>query len=180
MFVDLLLLFGFIIISALGFFQGTVKLVIALVTFYASVILASLYFKFAASYIARSGTSPIIADAVSFFLILAICFILLLAAALYTFRYVRFPNKLEFIDRILGLLFGIVLGAVGMSIVGMVLRFLFVSHSIGDPYPLTRSLQSSTRTSNILPLLIENIMPQIFRIIGPFIPEAALPFFSIR
>ncbi|MBV9789124.1 MAG: hypothetical protein JOZ51_13160 [Chloroflexi bacterium] len=67
-----------------------------------------------------------------------------------------------------------------MSIVGMVLRFLFVSHSIGDPYPLTRSLQSSTRTSNILPLLIENIMPQIFRIIGPFIPEAALPFFSIR
>ena len=180
MFVDLLLLSGFIIITALGFFQGTIKLVIALITFYASVILASLYFKFAASYIARRGTSPIIADAISFFLILAICFILLLAAALYTFRYVRFPGKLEFIDRIMGLMFGIVLGVVCMSILGIILRFLFISHSIGDPYPITRSLQNSVRTSTVLPLLIQNIMPQIFRLVGPFIPDAALPFFNIR
>jgi uncharacterized membrane protein required for colicin V production len=180
MFVDLLLLVGFIIITAVGFFQGTIKLVLALVTFYASVILASLYFKFAATYIARRGTSPIIADAVSFFLILTICFILLLAAALYTFRYVRFPGRLEFVDRIIGVLLGVLLGVVCMSIVGMVLRFLFISHNVGNPYPITRTLQSSTRTSTLLPLLMDNILPQFFRVIGPFIPEAAIPFFNIR
>jgi uncharacterized membrane protein required for colicin V production len=180
MFVDLLLLVGFIIITAVGFFQGTIKLVIALVTFYASVILASLYFKFVAVYIARQGTSPIIADAVSFFLILAVCFILLLAAALYTFRYVRFPGRLEFVDRIIGVLLGVLLGVVCMSVVGMVLRFLFISHSVGNPYPITRTLQTSTRTSTLLPLLMDNILPQVFRVIGPFIPEAAIPFFNIR
>ena len=180
MFVDLLLLFGFIVITATGFFQGTIKIMIALVTFYASVILASLYFKFAALYIARRGTSPVIADAVSFFLILAICFILLLAAGLYTFRYVRFPGRLEFVDRIMGVMLGVVLGVVFMSIIGMVLQFLFITNHIGDPYPITRSLQSSTQTSTLLPLLITKILPQVFNTVSPFLPEAALPFFRPR
>jgi membrane protein required for colicin V production len=180
MFVDLLLLFGFIVITAVGFFQGTIKLVIALVTFYASVILSSLYFKFAALYMVRRGTSPVVADAICFFLILAICFILLLAAALYTFRYVRFPGRLEFVDRILGLMLGVILGVVCMSIVGMVLQFLFISHRVGDPYPITRSLQTSTQTSVLLRVLIDRILPQVFALVAPFLPEAALPFFRPR
>jgi membrane protein required for colicin V production len=180
MFVDLLLLFGFIVITATGFFQGTIKIIIALVTFYASVILASLYFKFVALYIARRGTSAVVADAVSFFLILVLCFILLLAAALYTFRYVRFPGWLEFVDRIMGVLLGVLLGVVFMSIIGMVLQFLFISNSVGDPYPLSRSLQTSTRTSTLLPLLMQTILPQIFNTVAPFLPEAALPFFRPR
>ncbi|HEX6290984.1 MAG TPA: CvpA family protein [Herpetosiphonaceae bacterium] len=180
MFVDLLLLFGFIVITAVGFFQGTIKIVLALVTFYASVILASLYFKFASLYMVRRGTSAVVADAISFFLILVICFILLLAAALYTFRYVRFPGRLEFVDRIIGVMLGVILGVVFMSIVGMVLQFLFISNSIGDPYPITRSLQNSTRTSTLLPLLINNILPQVFSLVAPFLPESALPFFRPR
>jgi len=180
MFVDLLLLFLFVIITGIGFFQGTIKLLIALVTFYASIILSSLYFKFLALWFIRRGTSSIVADAISFFIILTICFIILLAAALYTFRYVRMPGRLEYLDRLLGLLFGVVLGIVLTSILAMVLQYLFISNNAGNPYPISRALQSSTRSSTLLRLLIYNILPQLFTFVAPFLPDAALPFFSPR
>lgn len=178
MFIDLVLLLLFIIIAGLGFFQGTIKLVIAIVTFYASIVLSSLYFKFLASYMARRGTNTFVADAISFFLILVIAFAILLSLSLYTFRYVRFPGKLEFVDRILGVLFGVVLGVVLTSILSMVLQYVFISHSAGDAYPISRALQGSVRSSVLLPLLIYNILPQLFAVVSPFLPDAAIPFFN--
>lgn len=180
MVVDLFLLIVFIIVTGVGFFQGTIKLTIALLTFYASIILASLYFKFLSLYMLRRGTSSIVADAVSFFIILAVCFIILLTAALYTFRYVRLPGRLEFIDRIIGVLLGVVLAVVVTSVLAMVLQFLFVSNNAGNPYPITRALQGSTRGSSLRPLLIFNILPQLFTLVSPFLPDAALPFFNPR
>jgi membrane protein required for colicin V production len=178
MVVDLFLLAVFIIVTGVGFFQGTIKLAIAILTFYASIILASLYFKFLSLYMLRRGTSSIVADAVSFFIILAICFIILLAAALYTFRYVRLPGRLEFVDRIIGVFLGVVLAVVVTSILAMVLQFMFVTNNAGNPYPITRALQSSTRASSFRPLLIFNILPQLFTTVSPFLPDAALPFFN--
>jgi membrane protein required for colicin V production len=178
MFVNLLLLALFIIIAGVGFFQGTVKLVIALFTFYVSVVLASLYFKFMALWFTRRGTSAIIADALSFFLILFICFVILLGMALYTFRYVRFPGRLEFVDRILGVVVGVVLGVLAASIIAMVLQYAFITHNAGNEYPITRALQRSTQTSTLLQLLIYNILPRLFAIVSPFLPDAAIPFFN--
>lgn len=180
MVVDLFLLVVFIIVTGVGFFQGTIKLAIAILTFYASIILASLYFKFLSLYMLRRGTSSVVADAVSFFLILTICFIILLAAALYTFRYVRLPGRLEFVDRIIGVVLGVALAVVVTSILSMVLHFLFITNNAGNPYPITRALQSSTRASTLRPLLIFNILPQLFTLISPFLPDAALPFFNPR
>lgn len=180
MVVDLFLLAVFIIVTGVGFFQGTIKLTIAILTFYGSIILASLYFKFLSLYMARRGTSTIVADAVSFFIILAVCFIILLAAALYTFRYVRLPGQLEFVDRIIGVVLGVVLAVVVTSIMAMVVQFLFVTNNAGNPYPITRALQSSTRSSTLRPLLIFNILPQLFTVVSPFLPDAALPFFNPR
>lgn len=178
MFVDLLLLLIFIVIAGLGFFQGTIKLIIALVTFYASIVLSSLYFKFLSIYMVRRGTSSVVADAISFFLILAVSFALLLALSLYTFRYVRFPGKLEFVDRILGVVFGVMLGVVLTSIVAMVFQFLFITNSAGNAYPISRALQNSVRSSTLLPLLIGNILPRLFTAVSPFLPDAAVPFFN--
>lgn len=178
MLIDLLLLFLFIIIAGIGFFQGTIKLIIALVTFYASVVLASLYFKFLSLQFVKRGTSSIVADATSFFMILAVCFVLLLAMALYTFRYVRIPGRLEFVDRILGVVFGVVLAVVFTSIVAMVLQYLFITNNAGNPYPISRAIQSSTRSSTLLPLLIQRILPQLFTVVSPFLPDAAIPFFN--
>lgn len=178
MFIDLLLLCIFLVVAGVGFFQGTIKLLIAIITFYASTVLASLYFKFLALAMVQRGTSSIVADAISFFLILAICFAILLAAALYTFRYVKLPGQLDFVDRVFGLTLGLVLGVLASSVVAMVLQFLFISHSAGNPYPLTRWLQSSTQGSQMLPLLMGNILPRLFTAVSPFLPEAALQFFN--
>ena len=180
MIIDLLLLLVFIIVTGVGFFQGTIKLAVAILTFYASIILGSLYFKFLSLFRTRRGTSSVVADAVSFFIILTICFIVLLAAALYTFRYVRLPGSLDFVDRIIGVLLGVVLGVVVASIVAMVLQFMFVTHSAGNPYPITRVIQGSTRASSLRPILIFNILPQLFTAVSPFLPDAALPFFNPR
>ena len=175
MFVNVILMALFLIVTGAGFFQGTVKLVIALVTFYMSVVLASLYFKLMATYF--SNTSPVVAEAVSFFIILALCFIILLAMSLYTFRYVRFPGRLEYLDRILGVGFGVILGVVAASIIAVVLQFMFITHNAGNEYPITRALQRSTQNSQILQLLLSNIMPRLLTILSPFLPDAALPFF---
>lgn len=178
MVVDIFLLAVFIIVTGVGFFQGTIKLAIAILTFYASIILASLYFKFLSLYMLRRGTSSIVADAVSFFIILTICFIILLAAALYTFRYVRLPGRLDLLDRIIGVALGVVMAVVVTSIFAMVLQFLFVSNNAGNAYPISRALQSSTRASTLRPTLIFNILPQLFTLVAPFLPDAALPFFN--
>lgn len=182
MFVDFLLLIFFLIVVATGFFQGTIKLLIASVTFYASIILASLYFKFVSLAFTRRGTSPIIADSLSFFLILTIAFVFLLTMALYTFRYIRMPGRLEYVDRMLGVVLGVVLGVILASILAMVLHYAFVTHSAGNGYPITRWLQGSTRNSTLRQALIFNILPQLYASVAPFLPDAALPFFrpSIR
>lgn len=176
MFVNLVLMALFLIVTGTGFFQGTVKLVIALVTFYISVVLASLYFKFLATYF--KNTSPVIAESVSFFIILAICFVILLAMALYTFRYVRFPGRLEYVDRILGVVFGVVFGVLLACVTAMILQYAFISHSAGNEYPISRALQRSTRSSQLVQVLIYNILPRLFAAVSPFLPDAALPFFN--
>lgn len=180
MFIDLVLLAIFIIVVAVGFFQGTIKLLIAIVTFYASIILASLYFKSLSLLFVRRGTSAVVADAISFFLVLFLCFVILLAMALYTFRYVRFPGRLELLDRLLGVVLGVVLGLVVTSIVAMVLHYAFITHNIGSLYPITRFLANSTRESVTRELLIFNILPRLYVTVAPFLPDVALPFFQPR
>ncbi len=179
MIIDLLLLLVLIVISITGFFQGAIKLVLATLTLYASILLASLYFKFLALYLARYAFGPVLADALSFFLVLLGCFLLLLAAALYTFRYARLPDRFELLDRMVGTVFGILLGIVASSLIAMVLRYAFIDHDLASQtsLPLVRTLQQSTRSSRLLPVLLTHILPQVYTLVAPFLPDAAVPLF---
>jgi membrane protein required for colicin V production len=179
-FVDLLLLVLLIAITAAGFFKGTIRLIIAVITFYASIVLASLYFRFLAVFFTARGTSEIIANAISFFLILFLCFVILFAAGVYTFRYVRVSGRLDYLDRLLGTFLGLVMAAMVAAIVSIVLRYTFI---VNDPaatagFPLTRAFQGSVRRSAILPLLIDHILPRLYVFLDPFLPDAAKPFFQ--
>ena len=178
-FVDLLLVLLFIAVTAMGFFQGTIRIVIALVTFYASVVLSSLYFRFLAVFFTRRGTNPAIADAISFFLILIVCFLILFAAGVYTFRYVRVPGRLDYLDRLLGTLLAVVLAAMVGVIVSMVLQYAFVRFDAAATagFPLTASFQRSVRSSTVRPLLLDHVLPRLYTSVSPFLPEAAQPFF---
>ncbi len=178
-FIDLLLIVLLIAITAAGFFQGTIRIIIALITFYASIVLASLYFRFLAVFFTNRGTASQIAEAVSFFLILLICFIILFAAGVYTFRYARLSGRLDYLDRIVGTFFGLLLAAMVGVVLAMVLNYAFV---INDPaaassLPITGWFQNSVRSSTMRPILLELMLPRLYASVGPFLPDAAQPFF---
>ena len=178
-FVDLLLVLLALATIATGLFQGTIRIVIALITLYASIVLASLYFRFLAVFFTRRGTSLPIAEAISFFVILVICFAILFFATVYTFRYLRFPPRLNVIDRMLGTLLGIVLAAmVGVSL-SMVLHHAFVRHTVAatGSVPMVGMFQRSVRSSRIMNLLLDRARPRLYASMAPFVPEAAQPFF---
>lgn len=179
-FVDLLLLVLLIAITATGFFKGTIRLIIALITFYASIVLASLYFRFLAVFFTARGTSEAVANGISFFLILFLCFLILVSAGVYTFRYVRISGRLDYLDRLLGAILGLLMAAMVAAIVAIIFRYTFI---LNDPaatasFPLTRAFQNSVRRSALLPLMIDYILPRLYMVLGPFLPDAAQPFFQ--
>src|SRR5215470_1048896 len=90
---------------ALGFFQGTIRLLIAIVAFYIGIILASLYFTTVGLFFQRRFNSTLyVGQITAFALILLVAFLLLSIAGFYTFRYAKMPASLDFIDRIIGTL----------------------------------------------------------------------------
>jgi uncharacterized membrane protein required for colicin V production len=181
-FVDLLLLVLLIAITAAGFFRGTIRLIIALVTFYASIVLSSLYFSFLALFFTRRGTSSAIANAISFFVILLLCFIILFSAGVYTFRYIRIPGRLDYLDRVLGTGLGLLLAAMVTGIVAMIFHYTFVNNdpSASANLPLTAAFQRSVRRSTVIPLLLDHVLPRLYVTVGPLLPDAAQPFFQPR
>ncbi len=181
MMIDLLLLGAIISVAAVGFFQGTVKLFSALAVFYASLILASLYYNWVSIALIRRGVDPVLAQISSFSMVVIITFALLLAATLYTLRYVRVPARLEIPDRLLGTGVGMVLGFVVSSMAALVLRYAFVTHSLAGSgtLALLRGVQSSVRSSALAPLLWEEVVPQLYVLLAPFLPDTARALFTL-
>ncbi len=178
-FIDILLMLLVLAITATSFFHGTIRVIVALITFYASIVLASLYFRFLAVYFIGRGTSEAVADSASFFIILVLCFILLFLAGSYTFRYVRLPARIEVLDRIVATLLGLLLGALVAVVMSMVMQYAFVRHDIAATakFPLTRAFQRSVRGSALRPILLQHGLPRVYTSVSPFLPEAAQPFF---
>ncbi len=179
--IDLLLLGAIIVVAAAGFFQGTVKLFSALAVFYASLILASLYYNWLSIALIRRGVDPVLAQISSFSMVVLVAFTLLLAAALYTFRYVHVPARLEIPDRLLGTGVGMVLGFVVSSMAALVLRYAFVAHSLAGSGTLAlfRGVQNSVRHSTLAPLLWEQVGPHLYVLLAPFLPDAARALFTL-
>src|SRR5215216_7146193 len=88
--IDLLFILLLLAGLALGFFQGTIKLLIAIVAFYIGIILASLYFPIVGNFFrVRFHASLEVGQIMAFGLILLLSFLLLTVAGLYTFRYAK-------------------------------------------------------------------------------------------
>lgn len=182
-YIDLLLLilmFGFL---ALGFFQGTIKLLIAIISFYVSIVLASLYFQFVGAFFRqRFRTSGDGSQIIAFAVILLVGFLLLTMAGIYTFRYAKMPASLDFVDRIVGTLFGLVLGGLIVGMTAEVLFLFFVDRSpaSGISFPIMLSLQATTRSSFLVLFFKDNVLPLIFALVRPIMPAEAGSFFKLR
>jgi uncharacterized membrane protein required for colicin V production len=176
----LLMLFGFL---ALGFFQGTIKLLIAIISFYVSIILASLYYSFLAEFFrTRLRTQGEGGQIIAYAIILLLGFLLLTVAGIYTFRYAKMPPSLDFVDRVVGTLFGFLLGGLLVGMTAEILHSFFVvrSPASGVSFPIMRSLQTTTRSSFLIVFFMDNVLPLIFTLVRPVLPAETGPIFRIR
>jgi uncharacterized membrane protein required for colicin V production len=178
MLTDLALLVVFVAVVGVCFWSGMIRSIIALVAFYASVVLASLYFKFASVFVTRRGIEDRVADVLSFVTVLVVAFAILAALSVYTFRYVRLPGQLEFFDRLLGAAVGMVLAVAVLTTIAMLLHYTFIAGSTGNQGGIAGLLRRVTQASSLVPILTSNLLPRLFRVVSPFVPDAALPLFQ--
>ncbi|HEU5089372.1 MAG TPA: CvpA family protein [Roseiflexaceae bacterium] len=178
--VFILLVLAFL---ALGFFQGTIKLLIAIISFYVSIILASLYFQLVGSFFRqRFRTNLEVGQITAFGVILMVAFLLLTFAGLYTFRYARMPPSLDFVDRIVGTLLGLVMGGLILGMLAEILHLLLIVRSPANEitFPIMRALQSSVRQSFLVGFFGNSVLPLVFNIVRPLIPPEAYFLFRVQ
>lgn len=168
---------------ALGFFQGTIKLIIAIISFYVSIILASLYFQVSGVFFRQQFNLTMeVGSIIAFGVILLISFLLLMTAGLYTFRYAKMPPSLDFFDRIVGTLFGLVMICLFLGILALILKDLFIYRDVASTvtFPIMHSIQSGVRTSIMVQFFSTSILPLIYTTIRPVLPSQSELIFRIR
>ena len=168
---------------ALGFFQGTIKLVIAIVAFYVSIILASLYFQALGNFFRlRFRSSVEVGQITAFASVLLVAFLLLTIAGLYTFRYLRVPHSLDFLDKIIGTMFGLLMAALFMGMLAILLKDLFVYRSPATEasLPIVIAFQRGVRTSTLVGFFGNNILPLLYGFMRPILPAEAELIFRVQ
>jgi membrane protein required for colicin V production len=181
--IDLLFLLILLGGLALGFFQGTVKLLIAIIAFYIGIVLASLYFQAVGNFFRlRFNSSAEVGQITAFATVLALSFLLLTAAGLYTFRYFKLPSSLDFFDKILGTLLGLVIAALFMGILAILLKDLFVFRNPASSasLPVIISFQAGVRSSTLVGFFGDNILPLIYSSVRPVLPRESDIIFRVR
>jgi len=166
----------------IGIFEGTIRLAIAIIVLYVSIVLASLYFQPMGEFLrVRFHSTQYAAQLTGFALILIVSFVLLLLAGLYTFRYVRMPSALEFLDRIIGSLLGLLLGGVVLGMLALLMRDIFVYQSLSATmnYPIIVNLENSTRSSLLIDIFHGYVLPVIYNTLDPFLPPEANIIFKL-
>lgn len=181
--IDLLYILLLLAGLALGFFQGTIKLLVAIIAFYVGIILSSLYFQIVGNFFRRRfNSSQEVGEITAFAIILLTSFLLLTIAGLYTFRYAKMPPSLDFIDRIIGTVLGLAMGALFLGMLAILLQKLFVFRELGDlgGLPIMAAFQSGVRNSGLVTFFAENILPWIYVSLQPILPREADIIFKVR
>jgi uncharacterized membrane protein required for colicin V production len=168
---------------ALGFFQGTIKLLVTIIAFYVSIVLASLYFQAVGNFFRlRFESSQEVGQITAFATVLLVSFLLLTVAGLYTFRYLKVPPSLDFFDKIIGTLLGLLLGALFMGLFAILLKDLFVYRSPATEaaLPIVISFQGGVRSSTLVTFFGDRLFPLLYRTIRPILPSEADFIFRVQ
>jgi membrane protein required for colicin V production len=113
--------------------------------------------------------------------VLLVSFLLLTMAGLYTFRYAKMPSSLDFLDRILGTLLWLVLGALFLGILAILLRDLFVLRNTAGSltFPIMQAFQESVRLSFLVKFFGTNILALIYNLVRPVLPQGSEVIFQV-
>jgi membrane protein required for colicin V production len=180
--IDLLFIVLFFGALAVGFFQGTIRLIIVILAFYLGTVLASLYYQSLADIFVRElGGQRFVSQYVAFALIHLFSFIVLTWVGVYSFRYVHTPHHLEMVDRIIGTALGVIIGGMILGLSAVLLWNLFIVRGFANiDYPITRWLGGQIGASLMLRFFANAILPNLYEIIDPFLPDAARIIFQVQ
>jgi membrane protein required for colicin V production len=181
-FIDILFIVLFVTSLAVGFFQGMIRLAVLLLALYLSMVLASLYYTAMGEWLAHNfGAQRYVGQYVGFALVLFFGFLLLSAAGIYTFRYARLPGRLEYVDRVGGVVLGMVLGTFFIGTFAALLFNLMIARGGSSiNFPLMRALGSAVSGSTLLNYFSTTLLPMVYTILGPVLPEGARLIFSVQ
>ncbi|GAB4437102.1 MAG: CvpA family protein [Chloroflexi bacterium OHK40] len=173
--MDILFILLFFATLAVGFFQGMVRLLVVIVAFYLALVLASLYYPSLGEIFVRNfGTERYVGQYVAFALVLFFAFLLLAIAGLYTFRYFRMPGGLEFVDRVVGSVLGMIFGALLIGIFAALLwNLMIVRGGRNIEFPLMAALGRSIANSFVLNYFSTEVLPLVYGLLDPILPEGA-------
>jgi uncharacterized membrane protein required for colicin V production len=180
--MDLVFVFLFVGALALGFFQGMIRLLVLIIAFYLSLVLASLYFPALANvFVERFGTERYVGEYTGFMIVFLLGVFILGAAGLYTFRYAQLPGQLQYIDRIFGLVLGLLFGTLLISIFAVVLwNMMIVRGGRSVDLPLMQVLGSQVASSTLLQFFANQLLDQMYTILDPVLPDGAQIIFSVQ
>lgn len=181
-FVDLSFLLLFVTSLAVGFFQGSIRLVVLIIAFYLSLVLASLYFQPVGGWLVSNfGTTRYVGEYVGFALVLLIGFALLAAAGIYTFRYASLPGQLLYIDKVVGMILGVLLGALLIGMFGVLLwNLMIVRGGQNIDLPVMQWLGRQVAGSFLLQFFANEILPQVYGLLDPILPDSAAIIFAVQ
>lgn len=181
-FMDLLLILLFAGALATGFFQGAVRLIVVILAFYLALVLASLYYPALGEFFVRNFRSErFVGQYVAFFLVLFFSFILLAIAGLYTFRYFRMPGALEYVDRVVGTVLGLLFGAFIVGVVAALLwNLMIVRGGRSIDLPVFQWLGNSVANSFVLQYFATVVLPLIYGFLDPILPDGANLIFAVQ
>lgn len=180
--MDIFLLILLIVCIAIGFFQGMIRLLIAIVSFYLSLVLASLYYQSVGNFfVQRFGSARFAAEYSAFGMVLLISFFVLLAAGAYTFRYARLPGQLQYLDRIVGTLFGLALGGLFVGLFSILIyNLMIVRGGCRLGFPLSAFICDQTGSSFLVRYFGVTIIRQAYAVLDPILPDGAQLIFLVQ
>jgi membrane protein required for colicin V production len=173
--IDVFFILLFIGSLALGFFQGMIRLVVLIVALYLSLVLASLYYTAVGEWlVVHFNAQRYVGQYMGFAIVLFVGFLLLAAAGVYTFRYASLPGGLEYVDRVIGLFLGMLLGAFFLGTFAVLLyNLMIVRGGSTIDFPIMRALGSGVANSFMLRYFATTVLPLVYSVIDPALPEGA-------
>ncbi len=180
--MDILFILLFFTTLAIGFFQGMVRLLVIIIAFYLAMVLASLYYpSLGEFFVRRLGAERFVGQYVAFTLVLFFASLLLTFAGLYTFRYFRMPGGLEYLDRALGAVLGLVFGALLIGILAALLwNLMIIRGGRNIDLPLMRGLGNAIANSFVLRYFSDVVLPLAYGTLDPVLPEGADLLFQVQ
>jgi len=104
----------------------------------------------------------------------------LLIAGAYTFRYATLPGQLQYLDRIFGTIFGLLLGAFLIGIFASYLYTMLIIRDAAPDLPIMDSLVRSVRRSILIDFFMRTVLPQTYAILDPILPQGVELIFKAQ